>query len=207
MATIFVLSENKEFNRLWYSALSNIHQVDSLVNPPESDDADLIIIDSQKLEQNRDLILTLNQKTSKILVSGKKWTEKAQINALMQGAQGYCEVEEPPKLFIHAVDTVLKGDIWIQRHLIPRVIGALVKLNNKKEQQTVLSSRDSELLQELSPRELEVAHMVSAGENNKEIAKQLTISERTVKAHLTSTFKKLNVPDRLHLALLMKENT
>jgi len=207
MATIFVFSENKEFNQLWYSALSNIHEVDSLVKAPESDDADLIIIDSQKLEQNRDLILTLNQKTSKILVSGKKLTEKAQINALMQGAMGYCELEESPKLFIHAVDTVLKGDIWIQRHLIPRVIGALVKLNNKKEQQTVLSNCDSELLQELSPRELEVAHMVSAGENNKEIAKQLTISERTVKAHLTSTFKKLNVPDRLHLALLMKENT
>jgi len=87
------------------------------------------------------------------------------------------------------------------------VIGALVKLNNQNEQQAVISNYDSELLQELSPRELEVANMVSTGENNKEIAKQLTISERTVKAHLTSTFKKINVSDRLHLALFMKENT
>lgn len=206
MATILVFSDNKEFNQRWYSALSNVHEVNSLVNFPENDTLDLIIIDTQKIEQNRDLILTLSKKTPKILTSGNKWSEKAQINALTQGAMGYCELEEPLELMIHAVDTVLKGDIWIQRHLIPLVIGALVKLNNKKEQQTALSNDDLKLLQELSPRELEVANMVGTGESNKKIAQQLTISERTVKAHLTSAFKKLNVPDRLHLALLMKKN-
>jgi DNA-binding NarL/FixJ family response regulator len=47
--------------------------------------------------------------------------------------------------------------------------------------------------------------MIRVGENNKAIADTLDISERTVKAHLTSIFKKLEVPDRLHLALYMKE--
>jgi len=47
--------------------------------------------------------------------------------------------------------------------------------------------------------------MIRDGENNKVIGNTLDISERTVKAHLTSIFKKLNVPDRLRLALYIKE--
>jgi DNA-binding NarL/FixJ family response regulator len=47
--------------------------------------------------------------------------------------------------------------------------------------------------------------MIQSGENNKDIASTLHISERTVKAHLTSIFKKLNVSDRLRLALFIKE--
>ena len=47
--------------------------------------------------------------------------------------------------------------------------------------------------------------MVRDGENNKAIASALEISERTVKAHVTSIFKKLDIADRLHLALYLKE--
>jgi DNA-binding NarL/FixJ family response regulator len=74
--------------------------------------------------------------------------------------------------------------------------------------QTLDSSKtieSSALLATLSSREHDVAKMIRDGENNKVIAKNLSISERTVKAHLTSIFKKLNVPDRLHLALYIKE--
>ena len=67
------------------------------------------------------------------------------------------------------------------------------------------SIESSALLTTLSSRELDVANMIRVGENNKAIADTLDISERTVKAHLTSIFKKLEVPDRLHLALYMKE--
>ena len=47
--------------------------------------------------------------------------------------------------------------------------------------------------------------MIQDGKSNKAIANCLSISERTVKAHLTSIFKKLNVADRLHLALYIKD--
>src|SRR5262249_27055597 len=53
----------------------------------------------------------------------------------------------------------------------------------------------------LGPRERQIATLVGAGASNKEIARQLSISEATVKAHLTSVFRKLKVPDRLRLAL------
>ena len=56
-------------------------------------------------------------------------------------------------------------------------------------------------LKRLTPRELQVAQMVHLGGNNKMIARELDISERTVKAHLSAIFRKLKIENRLHLAL------
>ena len=53
----------------------------------------------------------------------------------------------------------------------------------------------------LTRRERELVALVAAGASNKEIAERLSIAERTVKAHLTSIFRKLGVSSRLHLAV------
>jgi len=55
----------------------------------------------------------------------------------------------------------------------------------------------------LTKRELEVARTVAGGSSNKEVARQLGITERTVKAHVGAVFQKLKVRDRLHLALIV----
>ena len=59
----------------------------------------------------------------------------------------------------------------------------------------------------LTGREHEIAALVGIGGTNKQIARQLDISERTVKAHLTEIFRKLGIADRLKLALLLATNT
>jgi DNA-binding NarL/FixJ family response regulator len=58
----------------------------------------------------------------------------------------------------------------------------------------------------LSPRETEVLDLVAAGLANKQIARRLGISERTVKAHLTAVFQELGVTDRTQAALWAKEH-
>ena len=55
----------------------------------------------------------------------------------------------------------------------------------------------------LTPREREIALWIASGDRNKEIANRLEITERTVKAHLTSIFRKLGLTDRLRLALFI----
>jgi two-component system, NarL family, nitrate/nitrite response regulator NarL len=107
---------------------------------------------------------------------------------------------------LNATNSILQGDIWVQRHLVPKIIETLINLTNTKktapqDSQPVSSTN----LQTLTLRELDVAKMIRKGENNKMIAAALNISERTVKAHLTSIFQKLHVQDRVHLALLLKE--
>ena len=58
----------------------------------------------------------------------------------------------------------------------------------------------------LSPRELDVASMVGIGEQNKLISSRLSISEKTVKGHLTNIFKKLGLSSRTQLALFMHQD-
>ncbi|UUA74872.1 helix-turn-helix transcriptional regulator [Cellvibrio sp. QJXJ] len=58
----------------------------------------------------------------------------------------------------------------------------------------------------LTGRERAVAELVAAGKTNKEVARELDITERTVKAHLGASFEKLGVRDRLQLALAFSNN-
>jgi DNA-binding NarL/FixJ family response regulator len=53
----------------------------------------------------------------------------------------------------------------------------------------------------LTQREQEIAGLIGNGESNKQIARQLCITERTVKAHLTGIFRKLGIADRVRLAI------
>jgi len=61
------------------------------------------------------------------------------------------------------------------------------------------------LLENLTKREYEIAILVGRGESNKQIARRLDITERTVKAYLTEIFRKLAITDRIKLALLVKD--
>lgn len=63
------------------------------------------------------------------------------------------------------------------------------------------------MLEKLSPRERDVALQVAGGASNKDVARRLNITERTVKAHLTSTFDKLEVRDRLQLVIALRRGT
>ena len=208
MNQISIFSDNKALIKLWSTALSSQYQVDSIDEINADIKVDVIIIDSQKIDTDDSLFSVFSNKSIRFLVVGSIWPEDKQIKALVLGAAGYCGQLEPPELLLQAIKSILKGDIWIQRHLVPKVIGTLIQMKSKpvdpaKELQ---ASESTKLLKTLSERELDVARMIRSGENNKGIASTLHISERTVKAHLTSIFKKLNVPDRLHLALLVKES-
>ena len=161
-------------------------------------------IDSKKLDNNDSLFSMFSNQKIRFLVVGSNWSDENKIRALVAGAAGYCGEGEPSELLVHAVECILKGDTWIQRHLVPKVIGKLMAMKAHSTQDDV-SVESLGRLKLLSGREREVAGMVREGKNNKRIALILNISERTVKAHLTSIFRKLNISDRLQLALFIKE--
>ena len=207
MSRILIFSDNEGLIKLCTSALTPWYQVNTISDIFAEINADAVIIDTNKINKNEKIFSIFNTKETRFLVVGTDWSEENQIKALVSGAAGYCSESEPAKLLLQAIERILKGDIWIQRHLVPRVIGTLVQMKSvsatppPKPQ----SAESSALIKKLSNRELDVAKRVRTGENNKIIASNLNISERTVKAHLTSIFKKLNVSDRLHLALFFKE--
>lgn len=185
------------------SLLSGLQNIDEYLSLPH---AAVLVIDANLLDSGFTSITALDQTQLKILIIGNHWSDQQQIDALISGCAGYCEAETASKLLRKAINRLLKGDIWIQRHLVPHVIRTLAELNHNLQAGHDRHSNDGgNKLELLSNRELEVANLVKTGECNKRIASQLNISERTVKAHLTSIFNKLEIRDRLHLALFLKE--
>jgi DNA-binding NarL/FixJ family response regulator len=121
-----------------------------------------------------------------------------QVELFKQGVHGFCNSDITPELLVKAVTAVCHGELWLQRSLITRVIEELARGRSPGAGNKVKC---------LTPRELEVAQMVHKGGNNKTIARQLDISERTVKAHLSAIFRKLDIENRLHLALFFNDVT
>ena len=126
-----------------------------------------------------------------------------QMALFKSGAHGFIADNISPTLLVKAVHSVSKGEVWVPRKLITRLISELARGAVSSERRKDPATRES--MSRLTPRELEVAQMVHSGGNNKLIARELAISERTVKAHLSAIFRKLNIENRLHLALFFHQ--
>jgi two-component system, NarL family, nitrate/nitrite response regulator NarL len=131
--------------------------------------------------------------------------EREGIAGLKAGARGYCDREIDPQLLCKALEVVQRGEIWVGRKLIPHLLEELTALTEQQEKEAPpeLDSR----LERITPRERQIVQLLSAGASNKEIAKQLNVTERTVKAHLTAIFRKLGISGRLQLALFVLEHS
>lgn len=117
---------------------------------------------------------------------------------LARGARGYCHVAAAASQLRLVANTVGNGGFWLPTTLMRRVMHSAGGLVAKS------ASTRSVPLEDLTKREAQVAQAVADGCSNREIAERLNISERTVKARLTSVFQKLDVRDRVQLALLMR---
>ncbi len=107
------------------------------------------------------------------------------VDALEAGAQGYLLKHSEPEVILSAVREVVAGG----SPLDPKAARVLIE-GRRKRVELRLTNREEEVLQ-----------MVGAGLTNKAIARQLGITERTVKAHLTKIFQRLGVTDRTQAAL------
>jgi len=144
-------------------------------------------------------ILGLSANTRIIVIEGKPGRMVDQVMLFKAGAHGFCADTIKPALLLKAVRTVCSGEIWVPRKLISQLISELANAVEAGHQN--IDPLISKTMESLTPRELEVARMVHLGGNNKMIARELDISERTVKAHLSAIFRKLDIENRLHLAL------
>jgi DNA-binding NarL/FixJ family response regulator len=120
------------------------------------------------------------------------FSDRARVNdALAAGAIGYLLKDcEPPEL-LSAVRAAAAGHVPLD----PRVAGVLLPSAGAGRPEDALS-----------PRELQVLRLVAEGRANKQIARELAISERTVKAHLGRVFRQIGVQDRTSAALWARDH-
>ena len=117
------------------------------------------------------------------------------LKAVNIGIDGYMLKDSDSAELKKAIFHVIDGESYIQPSLIPM-------LNSKMIERDV----DQTKIDSLTRRELEVLKLLSVGLYNKEIGKNLGISERTVKNHISNIFKKINVMDRTQAAVFAIRN-
>lgn len=113
-------------------------------------------------------------------------------------ARGYCNTHADPAYLRQVAEVVGQGGLWIGEALMTRLVEVTVRIGQKIP---VESSESWASL--LTPREQEVARAIAEGASNKEIARGLGITERTVKLHVGAVLEKLGVRDRLQIALIV----
>ena len=124
-------------------------------------------------------------------------TEDEAMAALAAGAAGYCNGHAAPEVLSQVAMVVANGGIWVGRSLMQRFLAASARLLPQAD------ASEPPWRAVLTPREQEAAILLAKGASNKEIARQLDITERTVKAHVGAMFEKLGARDRLQLSLII----
>ena len=138
---------------------------------------------------------------AKVVVLSHPLPDEAEWALFRTGVRGVCRRDIDGEQLQSVVTAVQRGELWIRRTLSWHLLNELVTITQEK---TKIKQAVGELLANLTQREYEIATLVGNGETNKQIARRLDITERTVKAHLTEVFRKLDIADRLKLALIVK---
>jgi two-component system nitrate/nitrite response regulator NarL len=141
----------------------------------------------------------------KVLLVGLFPPQK-ELASLASGAMGCCSPLLDEEQVRRILAIVEEGGVWISNAALPQLLQRL-RQRSEKVSPPAVQPPSSEVLSNLTQREREIAKMVAAGDSNKIIARKLNITDRTVKAHLTTVFQKLNVRDRLQLALFVSKTS
>ena len=139
---------------------------------------------------------------TKTIIMARDLSENLEWELVKAGVRGCCNIDIQPQILKQAVMAVQKGELWIRRSLACRLIDELGKTTSKNKAYRATLG----LLNKLTQREYDIAVRVGNGENNKQIAQACGITERTVKAHLTEIYQKLEIADRVNLALVLSSD-
>lgn len=159
---------------------------------------DVLLLDINMPNMNGLEVLE-NMKTQKLDIKVLVLTVHNEVEYLMKtidiGVNGYILKDSEFIELKKAIFAVNSGEYYIQPSLIPSLNSRMIEKN-----------KDDVKIDSLTNRELEVLKLLSYGMFNKEIAEKLSISERTVKNHVSNIFKKIDVTDRTQAAVFAIRN-
>jgi len=128
----------------------------------------------------------------RVIVTGPGKSDEDILRAISCGAKGYLAEDATPEELKKAIRVVHSGSVWLPRRVLALYID-----------RTTASARRIQIREDskISEREREVLRLLVAGCSNREIASELGIIERTVKAHVAQLLRKVGVPNRIALSV------
>jgi two-component system, NarL family, nitrate/nitrite response regulator NarL len=140
-------------------------------------------------------------KNAKIAVLANAPNQAEALHVMSLGVLAYSHAYSPAKVLTEIKTVIINGGVWMGQDLLKRLIEVSSNLAGNQAEKV------EQHLKLLTKREKQVALEAAKGLSNKEISRILKITERTVKAHLSSTFERLGAKDRLHLALMLNKKS
>ena len=128
----------------------------------------------------------------RMVVIGPDSNEQVMMDTIIAGARAYLDMAAGPRLVREALDVVISGSIWAPRKLLSKLIDRLLS----GEDSGVTSPRPH-----LTAREEQVLQLLLLARSNREIAGELGIEERTVKAHVGKLMRKIGAENRIELSM------
>lgn len=177
---------------------NGIAVVDECINHPEAlrqavaAEIDLVVMDLDldltrltrmaRLEQ-----LLIAAQGCPVLIVTQTDDRRALVTAYQRGVAGIVLKSCSAEILMRAIRAVLGGGAWLERSTVASVFHPATSFD------------DATVPEKLTPRETQIVDLVSLGLQNKKIAERLSITETTVRHHLTSIFDKLSVTNRMEL--------
>ncbi len=210
MVNVIIASVNKEKVHPWLDALDALYPMVFYEN------AEQLLSSSETAQQTTLLILDaalISEKYSladicrlfyKVLVINEDRQPEQKIQYIYDGAWGYSDFLVSQQLIVRAIDSIINNEVWLERQLIPELLKGAIARSNVLQTQGDFDAEELKIFSILTHREVEVIRQVYNGVDNIAIAQALNISNRTVKAHLSAIYRKLDVSDRFQLIIFLK---
>jgi DNA-binding NarL/FixJ family response regulator len=128
----------------------------------------------------------------KLIVIGPEGNDELVLESIIAGARAYLDLTADTAMVRQAIEVVTSGSIWAPRRLLSKLIDRLLKVPDSSLTNAALH---------LTAREKEVLDLILQARSNREIARQLGIEERTVKAHVGRLMRKTGADNRIELTM------
>ncbi len=124
--------------------------------------------------------------------------ENYMMKMIQSGAAGYLLKDVEPSVMVQAIRRIYAGESFVEPSLTKKLFHGIT---SREEIRPSLPAHPPQEIDRLSAREIEVLQLIGRGMSNAEIARELFLSEKTVKNHLTNIFRKIQVTDRTQAVL------
>ena len=134
----------------------------------------------------------------RLIVIGPAGNDELVLESIVAGARAYLDLTAGPEMVRKAIEEVINGSIWAPRRLLSRLIDRMLAVSD---------ASPAGASPHLTARERQVLELILMAHSNREIARQLGIEERTVKAHVGRLMRKAGADNRIELSMRALESS